>query len=67
VEADVDEARGRLRRGHGESLAEEGSNKALKQKRQRFEYGALPASEKDNAETQSTQSSEEKRKPGGLA
>jgi len=67
VEADVDEARGGLRRGHWESLAEEGSNKALKQKRQRFEYGALPASEKDNAETQSTQSSEEKRKPGGLA
>jgi hypothetical protein len=31
VEADVDEARGGLRRGHWESLAEEGSNKTLKQ------------------------------------
>jgi hypothetical protein len=39
----------------------------IEAKQQRFEYGALPASEKDNAETQSTQSSEEKRKPGGLA
>ncbi len=26
MKADVDEARGRLRRGHGESLAEDGSN-----------------------------------------
>ena len=31
VEADVDEVRGRLRRGHEESLAEERSNNALKQ------------------------------------
>jgi hypothetical protein len=48
VETDVDEARGGLRKGHMESLAEAGNDEVRRE------------TEEDNAETQSAQSSEEK-------